>query len=255
MSDDRAPNESDRAGRITFCLVTPESPGNIGAAARALKNMGFTRLALVSPGDPRGEESIRMAYRARDVLDQAECFPDLTAATAGAHWVVGLTGRARKETREHRSIEALAPELWARAERQKITLLFGPEGTGLTNALLDRCHQTAFIPTGPLFSSLNLAQAVLLTAAALLRAAAPGTDREKRPLRPVLTVEEIGPLFEEMEAALRAIGFLRPGDKKVARTFRALFTRAEVDAAEATLLRALFRQMIRATRQKKSPPL
>lgn len=243
----------DRSERITFCLVHPESPGNVGAAARALKNMGFSRLALVSPTDPRGEESIRMAYRSRELLDQAAHFPDLDAALAEAHWVVGLTGREpKKQRRSHTSIEALAPEIWRRAEDQKILLLFGSEGTGLNNEILARCHRTAFIPTGPSFSSLNLAQAVLLTAAALLRTApADAGPKEKNARRALLPVGALEPLFEEMEEALREIGFLKPpADKKMVRMLRTLWLRAEMDLEEAKILRAMFREVRQASRRK-----
>jgi tRNA (cytidine32/uridine32-2'-O)-methyltransferase len=240
--------------QITFCLVTPEGPGNIGSAARAIKNMGFTRLALVSPSDPRGEESIRMAYRSREILDQARLFPDLSTALSETQWVVGISGRRRKGDGME-SIEALAPEIWERAADQKITLLFGPEGTGLTNEALSRCHRTVYIPTGPRFSSLNLAQAVLLVAAALHRASTSAIHSESNSL-PVHTMavgSEIESLFEAMEWTLEKIGFLKPPAKKMAvRRLRKIFMRAEVDSEEVKLLRAMFRQVIRAAERKRS---
>lgn len=253
MSGTASSNHSSRPERITFCLVTPENPGNIGSASRALKNMGFTRLALVSPHDPRGEESIRMAYRSREVLDQAELFPDLSAALSASHWVVGISGRKR-EGAGVESIEALAPQIWERASSQKITLLFGPEGTGLTNEALSLCHRIAFIPTGPRFSSLNLAQAVLLVAAALLRASASGIPFKSNspPARSPAAVSEIESLFQEMESTLEKIGFLKPPAKKTTvRRLRKVFMRAEVDSEEVKLLRGMFRQVIRAADQKR----
>lgn len=248
------PLDSSRHDRITFCLVAPESPGNIGSAARALKNMGFSRLALVSPTDPRGEESIRMAYRSREVLDEAELFPDLSAALSETGWVVGISGRKRTGAGVE-SIETLAPEIWERAGRQKITLLFGPEGTGLSNEALSRCHRTAFIPTGPRFSSLNLAQAVLLVAAALHRASAQpaSSDPNGRPAPGIASVAETESFFHEMEQTLEEIGFLKPpAKKKTIRRLREILMRAEVDSEEVKLLRAMFRQMLRAAGKKKS---
>jgi len=242
--------DSSRLERITFCLVAPEGPGNIGSACRALKNMGFTRLALVSPHDPRGEESIRMAYRSRDVLDEARLFPDLSAALSEMEWVVGLSGRKRKEAGVE-SIEALAPEIWERAADQKITLLFGPEGTGLSNEVLSRCHRTAFIPTASLFSSLNLAQAVLLVAAALHRAST--SESNGRPARRIAAVAETELLFQEIEGMLNKIGFLKPpGNKTSAKKLRSVFMRAEPDSEEVKLLRALFRKIIRSAEEKKT---
>lgn len=233
-----------RFSQITFCLVAPEGPGNIGSAARALKNMGFTRLALVSSSDPRGEESIRMAYRSREILDQARLFPDLSTALSETQWVVGISGRRRKGDGME-PIEALAPEIWERAADQKITLLFGPEGTGLTNEALSRCHRTAFIPTGPLYSSLNLAQAVLLVAAALLRASASVLPSESNspPARSPAVVSEVESLFQEMESTLEKIGFVKtPAKKAAVRRLRKIFMRAEMDSEEVKLLRAMFRQ-------------
>lgn len=254
----RWPFMDPRFDQITFCLVHPENPGNIGSAARAMKNMGFTRLALVSPSDPRGEESIRMAYRSHDILDQARLFPDLSSALSKAEWVVAVSGRKQKEG-GNESIETLAPEIWERATHQKITFLFGPEGSGLTNETLSRCHRTAFIPTGPLFSSLNLSQAVLLVAAALLRASLSESLWEGSvPPRPAAPVGEMEPFFQEMEQALEAIGFLkpaesthRPASKTITRRLRKIFMRAEADLEEVKLLRAMFRRMIRAMERKK----
>lgn len=232
--------------RITFCLVRPENPGNIGSAARALNNMGFSRLSLVSPSDPRGEEAIRMAYRSRELLDAAALYPDLPSALANAEWVVGLSGRDSAATG---SFEEAASEIWDRAKAGPAILLFGPEGSGLTKEELARCHRTAFIPTGARFSSLNLAQAVLIAAYTLFRASVapdrPGPGRSAAP------VKEAEPFFVELESALEKIGFLKPPAKKeVVRELRALFTRAELDRREVALLRAMVRQMRWAVENK-----
>jgi tRNA (cytidine32/uridine32-2'-O)-methyltransferase len=237
--------------RITFCLVRPENPGNIGSAARAMKNMGFSRLALASPSDPRGEESIRMAYRSRDILNTASLYPDLPSALADARWIVGLTGRKEHDHTLTQSIEELASEVWAHAEKGKVILLFGPEGTGLNNEELSRCHRTAFIPTGEIFSSLNLAQAVLIVAYILLQGKENATlSGSSRTLAPT---QEIEPFFIEMESTLEQIGFLKsPAKKEMVRKLRALFTRAELDEKEVKILRAMFRQVLWASEDKPS---
>lgn len=244
--------ERAAADRITFCLVHPESPGNVGSAARAIKNIGFSRLALVSPNnprDPRGEEAIRMAYRSRDLLDAAHLYPDLPAALADAQWIVGLTGRRAHDRTETESIEALASEIWGHARTGAVTLLFGPEGTGLTNDDLARCHRSAFIPTGGTFSSLNLAQAVLIVAYILFRAAAdPLSLTPARILSPSRAIE---PFFDEMESTLETIDFLKPPAKKeTARRLRNLFIRAGLDDEEIKILRAMFRQVLWAAGKK-----
>src|SRR5581483_677083 len=228
------------------CLVRPENPGNIGSAARALNNMGFSRLSLVSPSDPRGEESIRMAYRSRALLDAAALYPDLPSALAGAEWVVGLSGRDAAATG---SFEEAASEIWDRSKGGPVVLLFGPEGSGLTKEELARCHRTAFIPTGARFSSLNLAQAVLIAAYTLLRSSGssdrPGSGRSAAP------VNETEPFLAELESMLEKAGFLKPPAKKeVVRELRTLFTRAELDRREVALLRAMVRQIRWAVENK-----
>ncbi|HLG22343.1 MAG TPA: RNA methyltransferase [Candidatus Manganitrophaceae bacterium] len=245
--------KSDLFDRITFLLVQPESPGNVGSAARAIKNMGFSRLAIVSPSDPRRPEAIRMAYRSGDVLNAAPLYPDLPSALADAQWVVGLTGRKRKGGGDIESIENLAPEILGQAVRNRVALLFGPEGTGLTNEILSRCHRRAFIPTGGVFSSLNLAQSVLMVASALFRSA-PGQTAAGPP-RVLAVYQETTPLFEEMDFTLERIGFLKgPARKEMTRRLKNLFTRAGLDGHEAKILRALFRQVLWASEEKEKAP-
>ncbi|HEY5600284.1 MAG TPA: TrmH family RNA methyltransferase, partial [Candidatus Manganitrophaceae bacterium] len=236
--------KSDLFDRITFLLVQPESPGNVGSAARAIKNMGFSRLAIVSPSDPRRPEAIRMAYRSGDILNAALLYPDLPSALAEAQWVVGLTGRKRKKGGgDVESIEQIAPEILEQAGRNRVALLFGPEGTGLTNEILSRCHRRAFIPTGNLFSSLNLAQSVLMVASALLRTG-PGQTAAGPP-RALAGYQETTPLFEEMGFTLERIGFLKgPARKEMMRRLKNLFSRAGLDGHETKILRALFRQVL-----------
>lgn len=232
--------------RITFCLVRPENPGNIGSAARALNNMGFSRLALVSPSDPRGEEAIRMAYRSHDILNSASLHSDLGSALAEAEWVVGLSGRDSAATG---SFEEAASETWDRAKTGPVVLLFGPEGSGLMKEELARCHRTAFIPTGARFSSLNLAQAVLIAAYTLFRTS--GASDRPGPGRSAAPVNETEPFFAELESMLEKSGFLKPPAKKeVVRELRSLFTRAGLDRREVALLRAMVRQMRWAVENK-----
>lgn len=235
--------------RITFCLLRPENPGNVGSAARAMKNMGFSRLSLVASADPRQNEAVRMAHRSGEVLENARLFPDLRAALADARWIVGLTGRSRNDRNATRSIEALAAEIWAYSKEGEVLLLFGPEGTGLSNDELACCHRTASIPTGGAFTSLNLAQAVLVVAYVLLQ-----TREDSPPAVPERTpvpAGEMEPLFGEMESTLERIGFLKPPAKKeTVRKLKALFTRAGLDDREVRLLRAIFRQVRWAAEKK-----
>jgi TrmH family RNA methyltransferase len=147
-------------------LLRPRWAANLGAVARAMKNFGLSRLTLVGSRIGSWVDAHRMAVQAGDVLEGAAQVPDLDAALAGASWVVATTNRplAGQPVLSPREVAVRA------AERGAPTLLFGGEENGLSPAELRRCHDVSVIPTAPVQSSLNLAQAVLLYASELFQA-------------------------------------------------------------------------------------
>jgi TrmH family RNA methyltransferase len=234
-------------GRVEVVLLRPARPGNVAAACRAMKNMGLARLRLVDP--PAGlqeAEARNLAYGAWDVLDGARTAPSLGAAVAASTFVVGTTGRALEEAWTPRQLAARAA---AHAGGGAMSLVFGPEQSGLTNEELRACHARVHIPTSPEHSSLNLAQAVLVLAYELRLHTlldAPAAD----PASPVATAGELDRACREMRAALLEIGFLSPANPEpILAELRALVARAAPASREVTLLLGLARQIAWAGRK------
>jgi len=151
--------------RIRFVLVGTQHPGNIGAAARAMKTMGLSRLVLVAPEQPLDEVAFRRSAGAEDVLGDAPVFATLAEAVADCRLVLGCTARARRVQLEELLPEVAGQRAVARAaEPAEVAFVFGRERTGLSNDELQLCHAAVHIPSDPEFSSLNLAAAVQVLA-------------------------------------------------------------------------------------------
>ena len=157
--------------RVRFVLVEPRRAGNIGAAARALANLGYGRLEIVRPAeDPRGAEAQRMAVHATALLDAAKVHERLDGALSGAQTVVGTTARSGKQRKPHWRIDALAEQLLAHGDPGELAFVFGREDHGLSDDDLDRCTHLVYLPAEETQPSFNLAQALLLVAWELRRA-------------------------------------------------------------------------------------
>ncbi len=234
---------------VRFVLVEPQSGGNVGAAARALKNLGFARLAIVAPGcDPRGEEARRMAVAAADVLENATVHDDLDAALEGASTVVGTTRRAGKQRRPHYRLDEVAPDLATLAARGGLAVVFGREAHGLSDAELDRCTHLVYFPADDSYPSFNLAQAVLVVAWELRLA---GLDGSSEPvLEAPAPHEEREPMYAHLETALLAVGFLHQDSaSSMMRRIRRLLGRAAMTSEEVRILRGIARQVMWAARR------
>lgn len=169
MSTDSSPQPAaPDFSRIHIVLVNTSHPGNIGAAARALKNMGIPNLRLVDPQDYPSDVAIWRSASATDVLQRAEVFPTLTEAVADCAMVIGASARSRRMpwpmlTPRQCAMHVLAETQRAASEQGgQIALVFGREDTGLTNEELQQCHYHVQIPANPEYSSLNLAAAVMV---------------------------------------------------------------------------------------------
>lgn len=224
-------------------LFHPRSPGNIGAAARALKNMGFADLRIVAARKPGGGAALKMAVHGRDVLDAARVYPDLKSALADCTVTVGTTARQglyRSAARPPR--EAIA-ELAVLAPPNRIAFIFGPEDFGLTNRELKLCQRLITIPAAPDYRSLNLAQALLIVAYELrLACAAPFADNAA-PSRLAAAVE-IDAMFGRMARALVRIGFLPANNPDhIMFAIREIFGRTRLMAREVDILNGIARQI------------
>jgi tRNA/rRNA methyltransferase len=232
------------AARVRFILVESQSAGNIGASARALKNLGFSRLALVRPQcDHSGSEARKMAVDARDLLGAVTLHGDLDGALAGAGVVVGTSRRMGKHRRPHWRFDELSDELARSTLDGELAVVFGREDHGLSDLELDRCTHLAHLPAASAYPSFNLSQAVLLCAYELRMA-----GLEVAP-EPALVAPADHALREAMychlERALRTIGFLTTDSGEVVmRHFRRLLGRAQMTPEEVKMLRGVARQIL-----------
>lgn len=227
---------------IAIILVEPQSPGNIGMACRAMKNMGFMQLRLVNGCDRFHPESLKFAVAARDLLESATVFPDLASALADCTLTVGATRRHGKYRQE-----ILPPQEVANRLRQqtasdcRAAIVFGREDNGLTTEELSLCRWHATIPTSAEYGSLNLAQSVLLFCYELQKAASPPVDTR---VQEMATSSEMETLFEHLHLSMKKIGFLNEQNPEhIMRTLRRIFFRANLDSREVTVLRGMLTQI------------
>ena len=230
---------------IRFVLVEPQSAGNIGASARALKNCGFDRLLLVAPAcDPLDEQARRFAVDARDVLVGAERVASLDAALAGAATVIGTSALAGKQRRPNWRLDAFAAAIPREAAKGPLAFVFGRESRGLTDDELDRCTHLVHLAAAEAYTSFNLAQAVLLcayTARLALDAAPPPAAHDE----PAALHEEREAMYAHLNEALRAIGFLKPDQEEgMERRLRRMFGRADFTSGDVKVLRGIARQIL-----------
>lgn len=236
---------------VRIVLVQPSHPGNIGAAARAMKTMGVSRLGLVGPADPTSEAARARAAGADDVLEAAFVAESLDAAVADCRFVIGTSARSRRVEWPALEPHAAAHELLAESARGPVALVFGRERTGLTNEELDRCQFVVSIPSAPEFPSLNLAAAVQVMSYELRRAALAGAVVPQRPAAaPPATHEGLRRFYEHAEALLIEADFLDARyPRKLMRRLIRVFQRARLDESELAILRGILTELQRKLRR------
>jgi len=224
---------------IRVVLVNTSHPGNIGAAARAMKTMGLATLYLVSPQLFPHSKATEMATGASDILDKAIIVSDLAEAIADCSLVVGASARSRTIPWPMLSPRQFAEKAILEAATSKVAIIFGREQSGLTNDELHRCHFHLQISCDPGYTSLNVAAAVQVIAYEL-RIASLVEDVKGEWDYPFATAQEMQGFYEHLERVLIAIDFLNP---KVPRQLMArlqrLFNRARPDVMEINILRGI----------------
>ena len=236
---------------IRFVLVRSTHPGNIGAAARAMKTMSLDNLWLVAPLRFPDPEASAMAAGAEDVLDRAQVAGNLDAALADCHTVFGTSARSRRIEWPTLDPREAARRLTAAAQQGPVALLFGQERTGLTNSELDRCQALIQIPANPVYSSLNLASAVQILAYELLGAA--GTTEAPSVNDPPATQAELQRLYRHLEDVLIRLQFLDPANPRLLmRRLIRLFNRASPDQNDVNILRGILTAIERAQKLDKN---
>lgn len=239
-----------------FVLVEPSHPGNVGAAARALKTMGLFRLVLVKPQQPnilKHPDALALASGAQDVLAAAEITDSLEAALSGVQWSVALSARPRGYSPPILTPRSAAQQARLVAAQGEVAYIFGNERAGLSNADVERCNALVHIPANPVYSSLNLAQAVQVLAYELRTTLL--SDGDVQPHTPTLahglsvsalaTNDEVEQMFTHLQSALIALDFLQPAQpKKLMPRLRRLFARTALEREEVNILRGIAKRII-----------
>jgi tRNA (cytidine32/uridine32-2'-O)-methyltransferase len=235
---------------IRVVLVNTSHPGNIGGAARAMKNMGLTRLVLVEPQDFPSHEASARASGADDILAAAQVVGSLEDALVGCNLVLGTSARERSlpwpliDPREC-GTKSVAHA----AQGEEIALVFGREHAGLTNDELQRCHFHVHIPSNPDFSSLNLGAAVQVLAYEVRMAWLASAGEQSQGDKPqaasagvseLATMDEMELFYGHLEKTLVDIGFLDPEKpRQLMPRLRRLYGRSGIDRSEMSILRGI----------------
>lgn len=231
--------------RIRVVLSRPSHPGNIGAAARAMKTMGLSRLYLVAPQRfPDPEADVR-ATGAINVLQEATICATLDEALSGTIYATALTARLRDLGPPSKQAREGVGELLAEAQKGDVALVFGNETVGLSNEEVQRCQAALSIPTNPDFSSLNLGSAVqVLCYEARLAAYAGQRLPSSRGVTPsnsrTATLEEVEGFYDHLEETMITSGFHDPTKpRRLMPKLRRLFGRARLEIDEVNILRGI----------------
>ncbi len=225
---------------IRIVLVEPSHPGNIGAVARAMKNMGLDRLVLVKPKQFPHSDAVARASGADDVLANARVVDSVREAVADCGFIAATTSRDRDQNFRVADIRDAAERLVAESRRSPAAVLFGAERTGLRNEDLEPAHILIRIPANPVYLSLNLAMAVQLVSYELFRAR--GVTVETAPgAAPLASPEDMERMYVHLAEVLEEIDFrdrTQSGTNLMAR-IRRFMQRAELDKNEVNIVRGI----------------
>ncbi|MCO7226875.1 RNA methyltransferase [Pleionea sp. CnH1-48] len=231
---------------VQFVMSHPTHPGNIGAAARAMKNMGLSQLSLINPKQFPCAEATQRASGAQDILANAGVYDSLDQAIAGSRLVVGTSARSRTLPWPMLEPRELAEKIAQEPSTHPVAILFGTENSGLTNSELQLCHYHVAIPANPNYSSLNIASAMQLIAYELRMAALKfehletASEAEVDPGELPATAEQMDQMIKHFEQVLESTGYLDPVKPKMLELrLRRLFGKAQVTDSEFRMLRGI----------------
>lgn len=227
---------------IRIVLVETSHPGNIGAAARAMKNMTMDQLYLVSPKIFPSADATARAAGADHILGSAKICQSLSEAVTDCHLVVGTSARPRTLNWPLYSPRSLAAELNTKTDI-KTAIVFGRENSGLSNEELNQCHYLLQIPCNDSFSSLNIAAAVQIMVYELFvisqKDSPPSKIKSKNDWLPA-TSTQLEQFFEHLQQTLLDINFLQPGQSKsMMQRLRRLFHKSQLDSKEVDIMRGI----------------
>ena len=228
---------------IRIVLVNTSHPGNIGGVARAMKNMGLSRLYLVAPRQYPDEQADWRAASALDVLENASVTETLEEAVSDCQFVVGTSARGRRIPWPLQDPRQCAGRMASASEQEQVAVLFGREDRGLTNEELQVCNLHLNIPTSANYSSLNLAMAVQIVCYELRmlldKEVLPGSEDEHWDA-PFATRDNMERFYSHLEQTLVDIEFLDPAAPRQLMTrLRRLYGRVRLDEMEINMLRGI----------------
>ena len=229
---------------IKIVLVNTAHPGNIGGAARAMKNMGLTQLCLVEPREYPAPRAVWRAAGARDILTDAQVVSSVDEAIADCSLVIGTSARGRRIPWPLINPRECGERVWVEAQSHKVAILFGREDRGLTNDELQKCHYHVHIPSNPDYSSLNLATAVQVLAYEVRMASLADEQGNLPELgdwdQPPVTAEALENFHVHLAETMGDLDFYDPDNPKQLLTrMRRLFNRLRMDQMEVSILRGL----------------
>lgn len=233
-----------RLKNIRIVLVNTSHPGNIGATARAMKNMGLSSLYLVEPKQYQSLEAIQRSAGALDILDNAVVVRDLNQALTGCVWVAGTSARLRTiEWPIYEPAECIQ-QAKEYLDQGDIAIVFGRENSGLTNEEMEKCNALLHIPTNPEYNSLNLAAAVQVVCyecrLALVNEKTEKAKGKKHREDAVASADQLDGMYQHLHDALETIGFFGTNNPDVVmRRLKGLFNRAGTTQREAGILRGI----------------
>ncbi|MBW1643839.1 MAG: RNA methyltransferase [Deltaproteobacteria bacterium] len=226
---------------ITIVLKQPRYPENIGAAARSIRNMGIGKLVVLNPENYDVEKILKLAtHEAADIVKRIEICSDVKTALAPFNYVAGTTARLGGQRQAVISPPILAENLIPISKENQIAILFGPEDRGLSNEDLRYCHALVNIPTAE-FSSINLAQAVMIMSYELFKASIQG---ESKSMPRLATRHELDGMYDQLKEILVRIDYINHENPDYwMNRLRQFFTRMQLRAREVSIIRGICRQM------------
>ena len=236
-------NTTEPLKNIRIVLCGTAHPGNIGAAARAMRTMGITDLALVNPQRYPDPQAVWMAAGATDVLEHARVCTSLGDALSGVAFAVACSARRRDIAVPMVDARAAAAEAVAIAQERPVALVFGNETSGLSNEEVGTCGMLASIPVTADFSSLNVAAAVQVFCYELRMACGAALPPDKA--QELATSEAVEAFYEHLERTLTETGFLNPAHpRKLMQRLRRMFARTRLQVEEVNILRGILSSLI-----------
>lgn len=226
---------------ISIVLLQPRYSENIGAAARAMRNMGIRQLVIVDPQNFDLSKALKLAtHFAADIIEKSKFYPDLKEALSSFNYVVGTTARLGGQRQVVNTPLTLSRKLIPISVKNRIAILFGPEDKGLSNEDIRYCHALVNIPTTQ-FSSLNLAQSVMILCYETFMAG--GEENEEFTPR-MATRHELDGMYDQLKDILVRISYINSENPDYwLNHFRRFFTRLQLRAKEVNIIRGLCRQV------------